>query len=302
MNVMNVAFLFPGQGSQRAGMLHRLPDTAASATVLAEADWALRQLARQRAERASQTAPTAGGAAAYDPEYAEFAGGIAELDTAEALERSPVACHLALLIAGVAGARALTEDEGVRPGFVVGHGLGGYAAAVLAGVLTFEEALKAVWLRGELLARGEEPELDLAIRLAQHLATIKRRPQVVPYVSAVYGRCFRNDSNGVFDDLARSVAYPVRWSEAVATLAEEGAACCVEMPPGRVLTGLVGAEPPGLRAVSVEERGIAEAADEARAVSASGDGWDAGGEHPGTHGGPEQGAGGGGPVGQSGFA
>lgn len=289
LGLMNVAFLFPGYGSQRAGMLHRLPDTAASATVLAEADWALRQLAQQRAGGGSR--PGGGPTPRRDADDAskgvEYADGIAELDTVGALERSTVACHLALLIAGVAGARALSEDEGVRSGYVVGHGLGGYAAAVFAGVLTFEEGLKAVWLRGELLARGEESEADVAIRLAQHLATIKRRPQTLPYVSAVYGRCLRNDSNGIFDDLARSVAYPVRWAETVAVLAAEDVGCCVEMPPGRVLTGLANAELPDLRAVSVEERGIAEAADEARAVATAG-------------GGPESGPGGG--TGHSDFA
>ncbi|WP_070013333.1 ACP S-malonyltransferase [Streptomyces abyssalis] len=252
---MSIAFLFPGRGSQRPGMLHRLPDTAASATVLAEADWALRSLA-------SRTG-TEDGAAGR-----EYADGIVELDSEEALERSPVACHLALLIAGVAGARALIEDEEVRPSYVAGHGTGGYAAAVLADVLTFEEALRAVRLRGELLHEAEStngPESDVAIRLAQHLATVKRRPQSVRYVGAVQGRSLFGDTNAVFDDLAWSAARPLRWAEAMSALAEERVDCCVELPPGRALTEqLATAGLPGVRAVSVEEHGIAEAAELAR--------------------------------------
>jgi malonyl CoA-acyl carrier protein transacylase len=181
-----------------------------------------------------------------------------------------VACHVALLVAGVAGARAMIEDEEVRPALVAGQDVGGYAAAVLAEVLSFEEALRAVRLRGELLARAQEPEGDIAIRLAQHLATIKRQPQAVPYVSGIYGRNLRGDTNAVFDDLAWSVARPVRWTETASTLAGEGARCCVELPPGRALTGQMSAELPGVRAVSVEEHGIAEAADLARAAVAGG--------------------------------
>lgn len=276
---MSIAFLFPGRGSQRPGMLHRLPDTAASATVLAEADVALRALA-----------PTAGregggNGGNGDGPGREYADGIVELDSAEALQRSPVACHLALLIAGVAGARALIEDEEVRPAYVAGHGTGGYAAAVLAGVLTFEEALRAVRLRGELLHAAESgdggPEGDVAIRLAQHLATVKRRPQSVTYVGGLQGRPLRGETNAVFDDLAWSVARPVLWTEVTSRLAEAGVLCGVEMPPGRALTeeltarspqvpGAPGApspETPGVRAVSVEEHGIAEAAEIVRAVS-----------------------------------
>jgi malonyl CoA-acyl carrier protein transacylase len=262
LTLMSSAFLFPGRGSQRPGMLHRLPDTTASASVLAEAELALRRLAsrpeasgEQREGRMEQT---------------EYADGIVELDTAEALEKSPVACHVALLVAGVAGARAMIEDEEVRPALVAGQDVGGYAAAVLAEVLSFEEALRAVRLRGELLARAQEPEGDIAIRLAQHLATIKRQPQAVPYVSGIYGRNLRGDTNAVFDDLAWSVARPVRWTETASTLAGEGARCCVELPPGRALTGQMSAELPGVRAVSVEEHGIAEAADLARAAVAGG--------------------------------
>ncbi|NGO72219.1 ACP S-malonyltransferase [Streptomyces boncukensis] len=232
---MSIAFLFPGQGAQRPGMLHRLPDTAASATVLAEAEWG-------------------------------HPGGIAELDTAEALENSQVARDVALLTAGVAGARALMEDEAVRPSCVAGHGLGGYAAAVASGVLTFEEALRAVRLRAELLERAEEPPPDLAIRLAQHLATVKRRPQALPYVSGTLGRCLRADTNAVFDDLAGSVALPVLWEQVVAVLRAEGTALCVELPPGRTLTALLTEGSAAVRAVSVEEQGLAEAAEAARAA------------------------------------
>jgi malonyl CoA-acyl carrier protein transacylase len=278
---MSIAFLFPGRGSQRPGMLHRLPDTTASATVLAEADWALRRLASRSGAAGEEAGKGAGGSAVGR----EYADGIVELDTPEALEKSPVACHVALLVAGVAGARALMEDEEVRPALVAGQDVGGYAAAVLAEVLTFEEALRAVRLRGELLERaqepGGEPESDIAIRLAQHLATIKRRPQTVPYVSGSHGRSLRGDTNAVFEDLARSVARPVRWTETISTLAAEGALCCVELPPGRALTEQITAEHPGMRAVSVEEHGIAEAADLVRsAATDNGTGAGAGRDNP----------------------
>lgn len=230
---MSIAFLFPGLGSQRPGMLHRLPDTAASATVLAEAEWG-------------------------------HPGGIAELDTAEALEGSEVARHVSLLIAGVAGARALMEDEEVLPGVVAGHGLGGYAAAVTAELLTFEEALRAVSLRAELLERAEEAEDVIGIRMAQHLATVERRAQALAYVTSTGGVCLRGDANGVFDDLARSVARPVRWKEMLGALRADGADLFVELPPGRALTARVTEEEPEVRVVSVEEQGIAEAADFAR--------------------------------------
>ncbi|RAJ62419.1 acyl transferase family protein [Streptomyces sp. Amel2xB2] len=269
---MSIAFLFPGRGSQRPGMLHRLPDTAASATVLAEADIALRQLASR----------TGGGGGGGDGSGREYADGIAELDSAQALELSSVASHLALLIAGVAGARALIEDEGVQPAYVAGHDTGGYAAAVLAGVLTLEEALRAVRLRGELLdgaGSTDETENDVAIRLAQHLATVKRRPQSVPYVGGLQGRSLRGETNAVFDDLAWSVARPVQWAQVTARLAEADVTCCVELPPGRTLTAQLAEEQgaSGMRAVSVEEYGIAAAADVARERDAGAGGGGGGG-------------------------
>jgi malonate decarboxylase epsilon subunit len=64
--------------------------------------------------------------------------------------------QLTLLICGVATARTLTDDHGVRPDVVAGHSAGAFAAAVGAGVLTFAEAVAAVRVRGDAMARACE--------------------------------------------------------------------------------------------------------------------------------------------------
>ena len=118
---MSLALLFPGQGSQRPNMLHTLPDTPAASAVVDEARAQLRDL-----------------------------GLAADIDTAVAL-RNTTNAQIALLIAGVACARALTEDHGLAAEFVAGHSVGAFAAAVTAGVLTLAEALTVVAMRGRLM-------------------------------------------------------------------------------------------------------------------------------------------------------
>jgi malonate decarboxylase epsilon subunit len=118
---MSLALLFPGQGSQRPNMLHALPDTPAASAVVDEARAQLRDL-----------------------------GLAADIDTAVALQNTTNA-QTALLIAGVACARALTEDQGLAAEFVAGHSVGAFAAAVTAGVLTLAEALTVVAIRGRLM-------------------------------------------------------------------------------------------------------------------------------------------------------
>jgi malonate decarboxylase epsilon subunit len=118
---MRVALLFPGQGAQAPGFLHRLPQHAAVEATLAEA------------------------AAVLGTDLAEF-------DSAPALE-STGAVQLGTLIAGVAVARAL-EAHGLRPDAVAGLSVGAFSAAVACGVLGFAEALELVRVRGESMARA----------------------------------------------------------------------------------------------------------------------------------------------------
>jgi malonate decarboxylase epsilon subunit len=118
---MHVGLLFPGQGAQTPGFLHRLPQHPAVGTTLAEAAKVLGM---------------------------DLEG----LDSAQALD-STVAVQLGTVVAGVAVARAL-EAEGLRPDAVAGLSVGAFSAAVACGALGFAEALGLVRLRGESMLRA----------------------------------------------------------------------------------------------------------------------------------------------------
>lgn len=115
---MSVLFTFPGQGAQKPGMLHALPDHPETARTLEQASAALGR-------------------------------DILLLDEETAL-RSTVAVQLCLLAAGVAMARVLAAHD-ARPQMVAGLSIGAWPAAVTAGVLDFADAVRLVELRARLM-------------------------------------------------------------------------------------------------------------------------------------------------------
>jgi malonate decarboxylase epsilon subunit len=299
---MTVAFLFPGQGSQSARLLHHLPQHSEVRRTLREASDVL----------------------GLDVDI---------LDNSAALA-STAAVQTVLLIAGVATARALTAEE-VRPAAVAGMSIGAFGAAVVCGTLSFGDALPLVRLRGELMERafptgfglaaiegltevqvegivertrteklpvyisninaprqvvvaGSDPALDLvtaqarqrgarraerlavsvpshcpllqqvADRLAQAVAGLTLRPPSMPYVSNRGGRALY-DAQDIRQDLATSIAHPVRWYDALEVLRELGANVFIEMAPGHVSTHLIGELLPDVRAVSIADQGLRHA-------------------------------------------
>ncbi len=117
-----IAFIFPGQGSQHAGMAREFAaNFPAAKAVFEEADSAL-----------------------------GFA--ISELcfhGPDEALQLT-ANTQPAILTASIAALRVLSE-QGIQPDFVAGHSLGEYSALVAAGSLTLTDAVKIVRRRGELM-------------------------------------------------------------------------------------------------------------------------------------------------------
>ncbi|MFC4727060.1 ACP S-malonyltransferase [Coralloluteibacterium thermophilus] len=119
----NLAFVFPGQGSQSVGML---ADLAAAHPVVGE------------------TFAEASEGAGVDLWALAQQGPEAELNRTEFTQP-------ALLAAGVAVWRAWLAAGGARPARLAGHSLGEYAALVAAGVLGLGDAARLVRERGRLM-------------------------------------------------------------------------------------------------------------------------------------------------------
>lgn len=119
---MKLAFLFPGQGAQGVGMGQALADR------------------HPAARHVFETADRALGYRLSD---------ICWKGPAEELKKT-VHAQPALLTHSIA-AWKLLEAEGVRPHWVAGHSLGEYSACVAAGALEFEDAVRVVHRRGELM-------------------------------------------------------------------------------------------------------------------------------------------------------
>jgi len=275
---MSSLFAFPGQGSQKPGMLHRLPQEPEVLDCLQQASDVL-----------GEDALT--------------------LDSEAALG-STRSVQLCLLIAGVAGARLLMRG-GQAPDYVAGLSIGAYAATVVAGSLDYRDAVRLVALRGELmqqaypqgygmtailglsltaveglLAEAEEPAYlaninadnqlviagsdtamaalaerakalgascarRLAMSVPSHCALLAEPARQLaeafaavelraPRIRYLSGSSARPvfDAERLRDDLAFNMCRVVDWHGTLRTAYERGVRLHIELPPGSVLTGL----------------------------------------------------------------
>ncbi len=126
-----VVFMFPGGGAQFAGMARDLYETEP-----VFADWMDRGLAILQPQLS------------YDIRALWLPEPGAEAAANEALKRPSVQLPL-IMITEFALAK-LYESWGVKPAALVGHSMGENTAAALAGVISFEDCIGLVLLRGQL--------------------------------------------------------------------------------------------------------------------------------------------------------
>ena len=155
---MSSFWVFPGQGAQQPGMLHTLPADPLVGECLREASDALNE-------------------------------DVLDLDTPDAL-RSTRAVQLCLLIAGVACSRLLMAQN-CAPDYVAGLSIGAYPAAVIAGALSFSDAVRLVALRGELMQSayptgyGMTALIGLDQTTVEHLVSQVHSPDTPVYLANI---------------------------------------------------------------------------------------------------------------------
>jgi [acyl-carrier-protein] S-malonyltransferase len=282
----NVAFVFPGQGSQTVGML---ADLAAEHVIVA------------------QTFAQASEVLGYDLWALVNEGPSETLNETDKTQP-------ALLTASVAIWRAYQASGKAMPAYLAGHSLGEYSALVCAGVMEFGAAVKLVELRGQLMlqavpagtgamfaiigldddaiaaacieaaqgdvvspvnfnspgqvviagekhaveraaalckAAGAKMAVALPVSVPSHCALMKPAADKLALALAKMTfstpkiRVINNvdvamptDADAIKDALVRQLFCPVRWSETVSFMAEQGITQLVEIGPGKVLTGL----------------------------------------------------------------
>lgn len=124
-----IAFVFPGQGAQYAGMGRDL--------------WENFSYVRSLFEEANEVL-------GFDIKKLCFEGPESELKKTEKTQ-------VAVFLVSFASAMVMEKELGVKPDYLAGHSLGEYTALCVAGAIPFKEALKLVRKRGEFM-RDSCPE------------------------------------------------------------------------------------------------------------------------------------------------
>ncbi|MFG2294440.1 aminotransferase class I/II-fold pyridoxal phosphate-dependent enzyme [Streptomyces sp. NPDC048603] len=182
------AFLFPGQGSQRPGMMRHLYERFPG---FRETVGALSAVARRDA--------------GPDPADLVYGRAAAALGDADELRRRLTATDVCQPVVGTVqiAATRLLADCGVTPDLALGHSVGEFAAAAAAGALTAEDTVRLLVHRGAALREAESSLPGGMLAVQTDKETCRR---LLDGIDDVWLACFNQQRQVVVSGSPRGLA------------------------------------------------------------------------------------------------
>jgi len=250
---MTIALLFPGQGSQRAGMLSDLPDTPAAARAYDEA------------------LDTLG----------SFISDALRVVKVRGTEMERACANGSWAMAALRGlrptsAQRLVDAVSTEADPLWTANINASDQIVVSGTRTALDALRAqapaagardLSILDVSVASHCPLQAETAAAVARALAQVRLGDQQRAYFANATGRRLLHAPDKVIDDLAQAVRQPVRWYDVVRLMPECGITATIQVPPGHVLTAISARETPAITSVAIDDIGLTAALRRARKAS-----------------------------------
>jgi acyl transferase domain-containing protein len=140
----------------------------------------------------------------------------------------------------------LWRSWGVTPGATMGHGLGEYAAAIVAGVLSPEDGLRLVAEHGRLIEEHCAPGRAVAVRedslaepasseLTSFAGSLEHRTPEIPLFSNLSGNFFAPGEGPTHVYWAHRARRPIRFQQGIGAAVDQGYRVFLEVGPTATL-------------------------------------------------------------------
>jgi acyl transferase domain-containing protein len=131
----------------------------------------------------------------------------------------------------------ILEQINVRPDYLVGHDVGEYTAACVAGVFDMQSALKIVIKRGQITQRLSDPLLS---DFMEYVDQFNMKSPVIPFISCLTGKFITPEEAVASSYWAQQLCNTVQFHNGITLIGENDDVLFLEVGPNAHLSSLVG--------------------------------------------------------------